>query len=216
MEKLTELALDLPTFSRAPKSAPGTPRYPRLARLRTNDADSNTTFPLALATTLLDREGLTLLDSSSAADGHRLDIMRDTRAALCLSNEERDGCLAILKRASELTGPWFAWTVADQKRAASSKGFPDAIALVRTFAEVIADTAQARVRALSATFGGLNPTPLLNGDDLVGAGFSPGPKFRGILDTVYDAQLEGRISTPEAALALALSLARELASKGGV
>jgi poly(A) polymerase len=49
------------------------------------------------------------------------------------------------------------------------------------------------------------PPPLLTGDDLVAAGMTPGPAFKRILDDVYNAQLEGQISTREAALALASS-----------
>ncbi|HEY1923502.1 MAG TPA: hypothetical protein VGG44_12190, partial [Tepidisphaeraceae bacterium] len=50
------------------------------------------------------------------------------------------------------------------------------------------------------------PTPLLNGDELIAAGFSAGPAFRKILDSVYDAQLEGRISTKQEAMDLAKKL----------
>jgi poly(A) polymerase len=46
----------------------------------------------------------------------------------------------------------------------------------------------------------IRPTPLLTGDDLIGAGYAPGPKFREILEAVEDAQLEGRLSSQEAAL----------------
>jgi poly(A) polymerase len=37
----------------------------------------------------------------------------------------------------------------------------------------------------------------------------PGPAFRRILDAVYDAQLEGRVGTPEEARSLALRVASE-------
>ena len=50
---------------------------------------------------------------------------------------------------------------------------------------------------------GLNPPRLLSGDDLIGAGISPGPAFGRVLFSVYDAQLEGRIQTKEEALVLA-------------
>jgi poly(A) polymerase len=46
----------------------------------------------------------------------------------------------------------------------------------------------------------LRPAPLLNGDDLIAAGHSPGPRFREILDAVEDGQLEGRFASREAAL----------------
>jgi tRNA nucleotidyltransferase/poly(A) polymerase len=49
----------------------------------------------------------------------------------------------------------------------------------------------------------LNPPPLLTGDDLQRLGIPPGPAYKGILDTVRDAQLEDRILTSVEALELA-------------
>jgi poly(A) polymerase len=46
----------------------------------------------------------------------------------------------------------------------------------------------------------IRPAPLVTGDDLIAAGYAPGPKFREILDTVEDAQLEGRLTSHDAAL----------------
>jgi poly(A) polymerase len=46
----------------------------------------------------------------------------------------------------------------------------------------------------------IRPRPLVTGDDLIAAGYVPGPKFREILDSVEDAQLEGRLSSHQAAL----------------
>jgi tRNA nucleotidyltransferase/poly(A) polymerase len=48
----------------------------------------------------------------------------------------------------------------------------------------------------------LKPAPLVNGDDLIAAGYAPGPKFGEVLAAVEDAQLEGRIGTRDEALAL--------------
>lgn len=45
----------------------------------------------------------------------------------------------------------------------------------------------------------LHPPGLLNGDDLIAMGFSPGPLFSEILRTVEDAQLDGEISTSDEA-----------------
>jgi poly(A) polymerase len=52
----------------------------------------------------------------------------------------------------------------------------------------------------------VNPAPFITGDDLTAAGLEPGPAFRAILDTVYDAQLEDKISTKEEAMNLAMRL----------
>jgi len=46
----------------------------------------------------------------------------------------------------------------------------------------------------------IHPVPLVTGDDLIAAGYAPGPRFREILEAVEDAQLEGRLSSHEAAL----------------
>jgi poly(A) polymerase len=46
----------------------------------------------------------------------------------------------------------------------------------------------------------IRPAALVTGDDLIAAGYAPGPKFREILECVEDAQLEGRLSSHEAAL----------------
>lgn len=50
-----------------------------------------------------------------------------------------------------------------------------------------------------------NPPPLLTGDDLRAAGHLPGPRFRRALDAVRDAQLDGFVTTRDAALELARS-----------
>jgi len=46
----------------------------------------------------------------------------------------------------------------------------------------------------------MRPSLLVTGDDLIAEGRVPGPKFREILSAVEDAQLEGRLSTRDAAL----------------
>jgi poly(A) polymerase len=46
----------------------------------------------------------------------------------------------------------------------------------------------------------IRPVPLVTGDDLIAAGYAPGPRFREILEAVEDAQLEGRLSSHDAAL----------------
>jgi poly(A) polymerase len=46
----------------------------------------------------------------------------------------------------------------------------------------------------------MRPSPLVTGDDLIAAGYTPGPKFREILTAVEDAQLEGRLPSRDAAL----------------
>ena len=54
----------------------------------------------------------------------------------------------------------------------------------------------------------IKPPRLLSGGDLIAAGYRPGPVFGSVLQSVEDAQLEGRVQTKEDALALAVSLLR--------
>ena len=48
----------------------------------------------------------------------------------------------------------------------------------------------------------VRPKPLLTGRQLITAGYKPGPAFKEMLQTVEDAQLEGAITTSEAAMSL--------------
>jgi poly(A) polymerase len=70
----------------------------------------------------------------------------------------------------------------------ASHGRLDAYQAVRDF---LAATPAEQVR----------PPKLLNGDDLVGLGFQPGPAFQRILTAVEDSQLDGALQTKEQAIA---------------
>jgi tRNA nucleotidyltransferase/poly(A) polymerase len=48
----------------------------------------------------------------------------------------------------------------------------------------------------------VRPLRLVTGEDLIALGFAPGPSFKGILDAVEEAQLNGRINTREEGLRL--------------
>jgi poly(A) polymerase len=47
----------------------------------------------------------------------------------------------------------------------------------------------------------IQPAPLVTGDDLIAAGYTPGPQFKKILSAVEDGQLEGRLRSREEAVA---------------
>jgi len=57
----------------------------------------------------------------------------------------------------------------------------------------------------------IRPVPLITGNDLIAAGYKPGPQFKELLTMVEDAQLEGSIRTKEEAMQLVQERARELA-----
>jgi poly(A) polymerase len=63
------------------------------------------------------------------------------------------------------------------------------------------DFAREKLRSLPAEQ--IRPAPLITGDDLIAAGYRPGPLFKEVLTAVEDAQLDGSIRTREEALALA-------------
>lgn len=46
----------------------------------------------------------------------------------------------------------------------------------------------------------IRPEPLVTGRDLIDAGYEPGPRFKEILSAVEDAQLEGRLTSRDAAM----------------
>lgn len=48
----------------------------------------------------------------------------------------------------------------------------------------------------------IRPTPLITGDDLIAAGYEPGPRFKEILNAVEDAQLEGKLASRDEAIAM--------------
>jgi len=48
----------------------------------------------------------------------------------------------------------------------------------------------------------MRPAPLLTGDDLIAAGYTPGPLFKEILSAVEDGQLEGRLQSKDEAMQL--------------
>ncbi|MGD0462697.1 MAG: CCA tRNA nucleotidyltransferase [Tepidisphaeraceae bacterium] len=135
-------------------------------------------------------------------------VVRAMRQALRISNDECDEMtqtLAILEPLLKSNPP----TLAQKKRFLAH---PKA-GLSRQLMESIASAGphQNRIASLQEELPSLGlqdvaPIPLLDGDDLIAAGFPPGPAFRRILDAVYDAQLEGRISTKEQAMKLAKTL----------
>jgi poly(A) polymerase len=62
-----------------------------------------------------------------------------------------------------------------------------------------------RERLAALPVGAARPAPLINGHDLIAAGFQPGPRFAEILQAVEDAQLDGAIATHDEAMSFAVS-----------
>ena len=169
----------------------------RLGRL-----PADATYPAALAAWLLDR------------DVETPDVIDHARAwaeALLLSNADRDALYRILEIHRALAGPWPKLGVAAQKRLAARPEFDGALSVLKASdAQAFVDVRR-QVLALAETQ--LAPPPLIDGEDLIGLGLTPGPIFKKVLDAVYDAQLEGGLGDRAEALRLAKAIAE--APRGG-
>ena len=191
-----DLGLDTPVLGARATSVGG-----RLGRLPPG-AD----VAQSLAAWLLDRSDIEAAGATAA--GAITDRLRER---LMLSNHEHDALRATLETAGALVG-WAGLSVAARKRLAASDRFQAALALLSEPGErALAEQIAADVRTLSQTPSGLAPAPLITGDDLIGAGWTPGPAFRRVLDAVYDAQLEDRVATRAGAMELAARLGVERA-----
>jgi hypothetical protein len=128
------------------------------------------------------------------------------RGALCLSNEEQAAIRHVLTSLELLEGGFLDRGMAAQKRAAQKWMFPEALALACLRDVERGERLRRRLRELDAHAGGIHATPLIDGDELIRMGLKPGPAFKKLLETLYDAQLEGRIATLEEARSLATRL----------
>ncbi len=165
--------------------------------------DADARFAGALAAWAI---GRAQSQSAASIDSGAKEVVLRWRRALCLSNDERDEMLATLRGVALLETGWADAGVARRKRWASGAWFGVALSLVARRDPALEGAIRADVETLAATEGGLAPTPLITGDDLVASGYRPGPAFAGWLDRAYDAQLEGRVSTRDQALELVAGL----------
>lgn len=132
------------------------------------------------------------------------------RHGLCLSNEERAELTHALEGLAVMQAAdgWRSWSMAKQKRFAASEACCAGMPLLSVVDPRAASSILNRIAELAGTEGGIAPPPILTGDHLVSQGMRPGPRFKRVLDAVYDAQLEGRVRN--------LEQARELAAKMNV
>jgi tRNA nucleotidyltransferase/poly(A) polymerase len=187
LRTLNELALDGATLG----ETSGARAEPKILARLSPDAPLHS----ALAAWALDR-GLTL--KNSAMD-HAVDRWR---RGLCLSNDETDAFRGTLRALDTLRTRWASGDRAQQKRAAAGAWFAPALDVLAIVQPETAREIARRVDELRATPSGLAPTPLVTGDDLISAGFKPGPGFKRALDAAYDAQLMDKVRTREEGLEL--------------
>ncbi|MCH2137071.1 MAG: hypothetical protein MK101_10920 [Phycisphaerales bacterium] len=125
--------------------------------------------------------------------------------SLVLSNWARDGALAVLDIHRTLKG-WDTMSVAGRRRCCGRDQVDSALALSQVDAPVLADQAATALATWRATAGGVLPRRLVDGHMLMEAGVSGGPELGRLLEAIYDAQLEGRVSTADQGLELARHL----------
>jgi len=152
--------------------------------------DMDAEVPTRLAAWLIDRHG------RSESFGQ---VVTRWRKALSMSNEVRDELNRLLSLMNTLDG-WSDMGRAARKRLASHDRWDQSLLLYEALggdsATMRDDTAGLELDGI-----GLCPDALLTGDDLVAAGFEPGPAFKTLLDRAYDLQLEGSLTDRARALA---------------
>ena len=155
------------------------------------------------------------LTSLAFGRGHDIDedpepVCAQYRARLDLSNADRDSMRSIWWIARSMHTDWANMGDAGKRRIGGMPYADDALRLYEAWCICRNSREAAGVRSdldkWRESEHGFCPSPFIDGGDLIKIGLKPGPEFRKILDSVYDAQLENRVTTPEAAL----SLAREL------
>lgn len=126
------------------------------------------------------------------------------RQSLRLSNDESEAIEAILLNLATVLPP-ASPTLAAQRRLLGSPTGSDSLTLLEALATAGTPIPTlANLRALAPQDNA--PPPLITGDDLVALGLSPGPQFKTVLAQIYDAQLEGRLTSRQAALEMASAL----------
>ncbi|MCL4221505.1 MAG: hypothetical protein KJZ65_09040 [Phycisphaerales bacterium] len=188
---LVEAGLDSPVFNEVASSAP-TPTL--------ENQEASASFAQCLAALAIDRHGLEVADNA---------LVRRWRLALVLSNEERDELAGLLNLTREIVQGWAGAGVAQRKRWASNGHFQGSLSLISHMSGLL-DRIRTDVDGLSTIAGGLAPAALVSGDDLIAAGFRPGPGFGDLLDRVYDAQLEGEIRDRAEGIRRAAELASDI------
>lgn len=173
--------------------------------------ESTISFGLVLAAGVLSYQLHSLSRNADIAallaHGPVVHAARAMRQALRISNEELDTMTGAMESAGVmLTGEL---RPARYKRFAATPTAGDARRLLEAISRI--GQHQARVAEILANLDSLRgqivaPAPLITGDDLTALGMRPGPDYRRILSSVYDAQLEDEHMDRDAALALARRL----------
>ena len=138
------------------------------------------------------------LDRAERAPNHSSGAWRES---LNLSGNEFKEMMEILEIVSTLDLKWDNLPKSARKRLASRSAFSSALNVLFGVTPQRVLEVGKTVTHLATESGGLNPQPLVTGSDLIALGFEPGPRFKGLLEQMYDLQLEGDINSRDQALA---------------
>lgn len=200
-----QLGLDAPVLNESARA--GGPRGDALLAAMAADPTRAEGLPFAayLAAWALAREGGPAM-TGGLAEARITGLVRAWRSALCLSNDETEQFADILRTHAVLASRWGSMRTSERKRVASRGTFPASLALFAGAAPAEMIRILSDIKQLQTDGIGLNPDPLITGEDLIAEGMAPGPLFKRVLDEVRDAQLEGRVTTKAAAMELARGL----------
>lgn len=181
--------------------------------------NENGQYAVVLTAWLLDRH----LGGQANAESfvkRMLAVVEGWRAALCLTNLQSEAMTRYIRLLARSAG-WLKLGVAQKKRLLAERDWPGAALLLQALARarprngLAAGPTWARVwKAVKAETPrlvqqGVAPPRLVTGDDLVQAGIKPGPALGRLLEAIYDAQLEGRVTTKAQGLKLAREARRQ-------
>lgn len=132
--------------------------------------------------------------------------------ALRCSNDQTDDAAWLVANWPRLTDAE-TMELASLKKLAAHRRCTDLLTLHQAICAARNDPLTANVAARSRLKGippdQIAPPPLVTGQDLIDLGLTPGPRFKTILDQLYDAQLNERIVTRQVALDRARALAAQ-------
>jgi len=146
-----------------------------------------------------------VVDRHDGSDDDLAEVVGRWTRSLVLSNVEARALGRTIRIHAAARDGWGGLGVAAQKRMAAAEEFDQGLLVLRAGNPQAFVDIQRHVQELERT--GLAPDPLVTGDDLIAGGMTPGPDFQRILEGVYDAQLEGSISTREEGMAMARAIA---------
>ena len=164
-------------------------------------------FGLALAAVAVEHLLVRLKNLSDWPGLSVRQTVRAVRQSLRISNDEADEMEGTLYGVEQLLRD-ASPRVATLKRFLARPTAPLSRALLAALpAELATHRDELERRLAELERADYSPPPLVTGDDLTAAGLTPSPLFKRVLDEVYDAQLENRVTTKDEALRLALAIA---------